>query len=111
MQDLLIYTVVADTCERCSFSALWDEDEKRYTMPHLSIKIEEKEIFYCDNDEWITDSLLPALQAFKDREMTIEHKDVLKEITDLFPGKVPEQLEVVSDLLQILNYAIKHKML
>lgn len=110
MKDLLIYTTVANNNDNIRLESLFNPNRKKHFLPSLSVMENNHEVFIADNEAWLIDILLPALQRFISRTMLPSDQ---KEIEDFINslGNIYEQIEGIEETVAILEYAIKNEIL
>jgi hypothetical protein len=100
MEDLLIYTVIADRNDEIKLSFLYNPKKDIYTMPSLTIERYGKQMFYADNDIWLTQNLFWAIEGFLEKRMGLCDKEA---IGDMLLYMTEQNMK---DLHDILKYAI-----
>jgi len=108
--ELLIYLTVANKSDNLRLSFIRSAKEKRFVMPALErVEFGDSKII-ADNENWMKDTLYPALQRFQRREMQPGDREIINEILS-DRSTVYDQLETVSEVEMILRYAIQNDML
>lgn len=60
---MICYTEIHDDESNYFFSALLDLETKQYSMPSFSIKVDEKEVLFWDNEKYLLETFYPYLKG------------------------------------------------
>jgi hypothetical protein len=111
MKDNLRYIIVADKLDEIILSSLFEHKTDfngfKFSMPSLIVKVDGKEIFYADNEDWIIDFFYPAAQRFVMRKMIKGDDDIIIPFINLFPinkgvnYSVQAVIDVIEEAIEI----------